>query len=171
MNARLEDKKNLTLLQKSSHATDEAIIAIKEISNQLSPHNLERFGLEKAIKKFISDMHFPSKFEIMLNIEINNVRFDFNIELIIYRIICELVTNTIKHACANHLKIDIFNAYPKLMILYSDNGKGISLPTEQSDGMGISNIRSRVQSVHGNIEIDTKQNKGFSAKITIPIYN
>jgi signal transduction histidine kinase len=57
------------------------------------------------------------------------------------------------------------------MILYSDNGKGISLPTEQSDGMGISNIRSRVQSVHGNIEIDTKQNKGFSAKITIPIYN
>lgn len=171
MSSKLDEEKNLILLQKSDHATNEAIIAIKEISNKLSPHNLERYGLEKAIKNFIAGIHFPVNFEINLNLDLSNKRFDFNIELVIYRIIGELVTNTIKHACATQLQINLLYFHNGLQILYSDNGKGLPVQKEKLGGMGLSNIESRVKSIGGTIEKSKSSYKGFFTKIEIPIHS
>ena len=169
LNKDIENPNNQQIARQTDHAINEAIITIKELSNKLSPHILERYGLEKAIKTFIEGIHHANRYQIQLNIQLNEKRFDFNVELILYRIIGELINNTIKHASAS--KIDIFLLYhhQKLELMYKDNGVGFSIKTESIKGMGLENIRSRVKSLHGTIEMNHKKNQGFYLKVEIPI--
>jgi len=163
----VENDKNVELLKKSDHATNEAIIAIKEISNKLSPHILERYGLQKAIKTFVEGMHLPEKTKVSLHLSLDNLRFDYNIELVIYRIVGELITNTIKHANALEIEISLLVLHNKLQLIYTDNGKGFS-SNKKITGMGIANIKSRIKSLDGTFGMNNKNNTGFYVKIEIP---
>ncbi len=168
INNSIDHPKNTELMQKVDHATDEAILSIKELSNKLSPHILERFGLEKAIKTFIEGIHLPEQIQISLNLKLNNTRGDYNIELVIYRVIGELITNTIKHANASKIDISLLQYQQKLQLIYTDNGKAYSPLQDNTEGMGISNIKSRVRSLNGTVQMNNKQHKGCYVKIEIP---
>lgn len=169
LNKSIENKNNQEIAAKTDHTINEAIITIKEISNKLSPHILERYGLEKAIKTFIEGIHMANQYQINLNIQINKERFDYNVELILYRIICELFTNTNKHASASKIDLSLLNYHHKLELIYSDNGIGFSSEKKSIKGMGLSNIHSRVKSLDGTLEINSQKNYGFYLKIEIPI--
>jgi signal transduction histidine kinase len=165
----VKSKEHQAIVEKTDHATNEAILAIKEISNKLSPHILERYGLEKAIKTFIEGLHIANQYQIKMNIQLNKKRFDYNVELILYRIIGELFNNTIKHAAASAIDLSLLNYHHKLELMYNDNGIGFSPEPNSTKGMGLSNIHSRVKSLDGNIKIDSQKNHGFYLKIEIPI--
>lgn len=165
----VENQQNQQIASKTDQAINEAIITVKEISNQLSPHILERYGLEKAVKTFIEGIQLADQYQIQLNIQINKERFDYNVELILYRIIGELFNNTIKHASASKIDLSLLNYHHKLELIYSDNGIGFSSKLIPIKGMGMSNIHSRVKSLDGTIEINSKKNHGFYLKIEIPI--
>lgn len=167
INKSQENEKNLVLLEKSDQATNEAILSVKEISNKLSPHLLERYGLEKAIKTFINNIHLPDKLEVILNLQVEKLRFDYNIELVIYRVIGELINNTIKHANASRIELTLLSFHKKLQLIYCDNGKGFSRKKE-INGMGIANIKSRIKSLDGSFELSNKIQNGFYLKIEIP---
>jgi len=169
LNKAVENPSNLQVLEKSDRAVDEAILAVKEISNKLSPHILERFGLEKAIKTFIEGIRLANQYKIQLNIQLANKRFDYNVELILYRIIGELINNTLKHASASRIEISLLHYQHQLELMYSDNGKGFPVKMESTKGMGLANIRSRVKSLDGTIEMSGKKNQGFYLKIEIPV--
>lgn len=160
---------NEQIIDKTENAVDNAIIAIKEISNNLSPHILERFGLEKAIKTFTDAIITKEDLEIILSSNLNRKRYDYNIEVILYRIIGELITNTLKYASASRVEISLFNYQKELELFYSDNGIGFDLKNTGSSGMGLSNINSRVKSLDGELEMHSKQKQGFFLKITLPI--
>ncbi|MGQ1909279.1 sensor histidine kinase [Marinifilum sp. RC60d5] len=167
INKSQENEKNLVLLEKSDQATNEAILSVKEISNKLSPHLLERYGLEKAIKTFINNIHLPDKLEVILNLQVEKLRFDYNIELVIYRVIGELINNTIKHANASRIELTLLSFHKKLQLIYCDNGKGFSRKKE-INGMGIANMKSRIKSLDGSFELSNKIQNGFYLKIEIP---
>ncbi|PKQ61851.1 two-component sensor histidine kinase [Labilibaculum filiforme] len=169
LNTAVENEKNKQIASKTDHAVNEAIITIKEISNKLSPHVLERYGLEKAIKTFIEGIHLNNQYQVRLDVRLNNKRFDFNVELILYRIIGELINNTIKHAEASHIDISLLHYPNKLELLYRDNGIGFAIETQLIKGMGLENIRSRVKSLDGTIEMNHKNKQGFYLKVKIPI--
>ena len=160
---------NKQIIDKTEETVDNAIITIKEISNNLSPHTLERYGLEKAIKSFTDTIITKDDLKIALSINTNGKRYDYNKEVILYRIIGELVTNTMKHASASKIEISLFDYGNKLELFYSDNGIGFNVKNIKSKGMGLSNIDSRVKSLDGEIEINSKPKQGFFLKITIPI--
>ncbi|MCK5169064.1 MAG: sensor histidine kinase, partial [Bacteroidales bacterium] len=160
---------NEQIVDKTENAVDNAIITIKEISNNLSPHILERFGLEKAIKTFTDTIITKNEPEIILSSNLNGKRYDYNIEVILYRIIGELITNTLKYASASKIEISLFNYEKKLALFYSDNGVGFDMKNTKSKGMGLSNINSRVKSLDGEMEMHSKHKQGFFLKITLPI--
>lgn len=147
--------------------TNEALVSIKEISNNLSPHVLENFGLIKAIENFAEKTEIFGEVTIQIKSDIEDIRFSHNIEIILYRVICELINNTLKHANAKNIKINVFRKNDYLNIKYTDDGIGINLKDEYPGnlGMGMSNIVSRIKSLNGEINFVTKPGKGFSAYI------
>jgi len=165
------DASNLEIIEHAEQNIDEAITTVKEISNNLSPHILKNFGLHKAILTFTERLVTRENFDVHFNSNIEEKRFEYNTEIILYRIICELIANTIKHASATKIDINLSHRRNELELIYSDNGKGFNVETSEniSSGMGLSNIRSRIKSLNGNIDIFSRPEEGFNLKIVISV--
>jgi signal transduction histidine kinase len=166
-----DDNKDFSpkILQNAERQIDESIHTVKEISNNLSPHVLNNFGLQKAVKSFIGNLKYVDKPKISFNHNIQDQRFPYNIETVAYRVICELFYNTLQHAEAQNIYLDIFYDEPTLKIKYMDDGKGFepNEETRETYGMGLTNIQSRVKSVNGSIQIHSAPDQGFNLNIVI----
>lgn len=160
---------NKQIIDKTENAIDNAITSVKEISNNLNPYILERFGLEKAVKAFTEIIITKEDLKIILSFNLDKKRYNYNIEVILYRIIGELIANTLKYASASKVEISLFDYGDKLEFFYSDNGIGFNMKNNNSKGMGLSNINSRVKSLDGEMEMHSKYKQGFFLKITFPI--
>ncbi|MBN2699251.1 MAG: sensor histidine kinase [Bacteroidales bacterium] len=160
---------NQKILDNTSRLIDESLSTIKEISNKLSPHVLNNFGLHKAVKSFIERMGPSGKPRVKVNSNIENVRFDYNIEVVLYRVIGELISNTINHADAGEVNIDLNYDRNHLTLDYFDNGKGFD-PEEVLNahtGMGLSNIRSRIKSIDGTLNVMSNPDEGVFISIAV----
>ncbi|HOP12910.1 ATP-binding protein [Lentimicrobium sp.] len=148
---------------------DESITSLKEISNKLSPHVLNNFGIKKAVKSFIT--HVPPVEDLNINFETNlaEKRYPYNTEVVLYRVICELITNSLKHAEARNIYITLMDEADGIRLDYLDDGIGFdSKILEIGDkGMGFANIRSRIKSLNGTIDIYTVPNEGVRVNVKI----
>ncbi|MEA3318190.1 MAG: histidine kinase, partial [Bacteroidota bacterium] len=161
-------KANKQIIDKTESAVDNAIISVKEISNNLSPHILKRYGLEKAIRTFTNSIITNNNLQIIHTSNLEAKRYPYNIEVVLYRVVGELIANTFKYASASRIEISLFNNEDNLELFYSDNGIGFDKKNVNNKGMGLSNINSRVKSINGDIIMHSKPNQGFFLKITIP---
>lgn len=169
INLEVVGTKNRGIIQKTESAIDDAVNTVREISNNLSPHILEKFGILKAVRNFADSIITINK--PLININSNSIgqRYEYNLEVVVYRIFCELINNTLKHADATRIDINFESTEKSFECSYSDNGKGFEYDENQIAGMGLSNIFSRVKSLNGYIVINTRQNQGFYLKITFPL--
>jgi len=143
---------NKLIMLKTNFAIDEAIITIKEISNKLSPHILANFGLERAIKSFLDTVMIKQNTQLTYKSNLEGKRYDFTVETVMYRVACELITNTLRHAAARNLSISLSQDAGILSMHYSDDGIGFDMEEMANNkGMGLSNIESRVKSINGAI--------------------
>jgi len=157
------------LLNKVENMVDNAIITTKEISNHITPHVLERYGLRKAIETFIRNITTKEQIDIQIETNIQKQRYESKTETILYRICCELVNNTLKYAHASKVSILINARITFIEFRYKDNGAGFHIQQAEKKGMGLINIKSRVRSLNGLIEFVSFPNKGFKAYIKLPI--
>jgi len=162
------DKKILT---NTERLVEEAIKTIKEVSNNLSPHVLLNFGIVKALNSFVHKISENCSTTIHFNSNFKEERFSFNIETVVYRVVCELINNTIKHAGANNIFIEMIRDSHTLNIKYMDDGKGFDYDSVQSEssGMGLTNIFSRIKSVNGSCQIISQPDQGFNANLVINV--
>ncbi len=149
----------------------ESIASIKDVSNNLSPHILDNFGLTSAINSFVAKIEKNHNISISVQSNKPDHRFEYNKEVVIYRVLLELITNTIKHADAKNIDITIAFLPGHVHIAYKDDGKGFDMEKtmQHSTGMGLSNIFSRINSIHGHIDIESKQMDGILVIIDLNI--
>lgn len=169
---RLEkNQKILEILENTNQVVQDALKTIKDVSNNLSPHILANFGLEKAVNNFSNRVNDSSLLQIGVVSNLGDQRFDSNTEIILYRVICELINNTLKHASASRVMIDLRIQNEKLFVVYTDDGIGFDTPItlENATGMGLSNMRSRIHSLNGKIDIQSEKDEGIIVNIAIPI--
>jgi signal transduction histidine kinase len=168
LNDRIKDEAGNTILNNTNHLVNEAINTIKDISNNLSPHVLSNFGLASAIGAFITKINQTKVVEIDFNSNMENLRLENEKEVVIYRALCELINNSVQHAGASRIEIEL-NKHEKFITLqFYDNGRGFdtsSLRKEDIKGMGISNIETRVKTVDGVFILESTPGKGTSALI------
>ncbi|MDD2549750.1 MAG: histidine kinase [Bacteroidales bacterium] len=162
------EAKNVQLLEKVEGLVDNAILTTKEISNHLTPHLLERYGLKKAIETFIRNTTVGESVKINISSDIKKQRYKENIEVMLFRICCELINNTQKHAFATKISIILTDNASSLELKYEDNGVGFDSRYEKY-GMGLTNIVSRVKSINGSIELFSAPRNGFYACIKLPL--
>ena len=157
-------KQNLRL------AVDEAIANVRNVSANISPHLLNNFGLKDSIEAFIKRMGQAEHFHIQFTTNLEKQRFNYNVEVIVYRVICELINNTLKHAAATEVTISLQLENEVLYLEYTDNGVGFDVASVgRFGGMGLDNMRYRLQSGNGNIEITSEHGHGMRANAYIHI--
>lgn len=144
---------------------------IRRIINDLKPSDVESFGLISSIELLVERVRQSSGIKILLSV-LSNIQFpDKNMELIIYRIIQEALNNTIKHSHCNKASIELLTINNELQIHIGDDGVGFdfSMFSEKFKSYGINNIKERVNSLNGKVEIETEPGKGFKYHIRIPL--
>jgi len=156
------------ILQNSRFVIDEAIRSLREISNNMSPQVLMDFGLSQGVRNFISRMKSLHDIEINFETNLHDERFNEDIEVVLYRVVCELINNSFKHAKCSKIEISLTHDDSILKLRYNDNGKGFNLKTlGETTGMGLSNITSRINSLNGYLKITSKEGHGMQATIDI----
>lgn len=167
-----EKKDQKAILESAKQAINEAISSLKEISNNLSPHILDNFGLASAIRSFTNKIDQTGKIKIEFRSNIHEKRYPGNTEVILYRAICELITNTLKHAKAKKILISLDEEDDKLKVLYQDDGRGFDYKQvllNETGGMGLPNIRSRINSINGNFAVDSLAGEGVVVTIEVSV--
>jgi signal transduction histidine kinase len=159
------------IIENTDKLIDESITTIKEISNNLSPHILNNFGLLKAVRSFVSKLPVTDDLQITVNGNTENRRFEYNVEVILYRVICELITNTIRHASATKANIDLYLEDNLLTVEFHDNGEGFDVEEvlNMQKGMGYANMQSRIKSLNGSFNIFSSPDQGVNITITVKI--
>ena len=162
-----EDPARREMLANTTYLIEEAIRSIREISNNLSPHVLQHFGLARGVQNFIDKSASMHNVKIGFTTNLRNERFDSDIEVILYRVICELINNSLKHASASKIDIQLMATATELKLDYADDGRGFDPAKVADSGMGLSNINSRVGSLGGSCHITSRPGKGMQAHICI----
>ena len=167
-----KDDQTKKILRNTDMVIEEAIKSIREISNNLSPHILNNFGLNKAMRNFINKINYSDTIKIKFTSNFEDDRFESNTEVVLYRVLCELINNTIKHAEATLISITLEKIPDKILCKYKDNGKGFNinrLSPMQHSGMGYSNMVTRINSLNGSFNLTSEKEKGTKASITVPV--
>jgi PAS domain S-box-containing protein len=148
----------------------ESISAIHRIMKELHPPELDELGLIEAIEWQARELMNRTGLQIKMNIDCTGVRFTSDIELSIFRVVQEALTNIIRHAGATVVLLNMKMNGESLLIDIHDNGKGIPHNVLASpDSYGLSGMRERVMSCNGTILINGINKKGTEIRIKIPL--
>ena len=156
----------------ASNLLDETIQDVRSVSHNLLPVDLEK-GLVIAIEEMVEQINYTSKItKIELNISQNlkTVSFSKQTTLYSYRIIQEIINNALKYAQAKNVHISMDCIKNELLLNLTDNGIGFNTELiNENEGIGLKNIKTRVEQLKGTIDIQSSNNKGTTFNIKIPV--
>lgn len=155
------------LISKVFRGVGETLEEVRQISHGLLPYHLNEKGLRTLIQNCIEEFNAGGACAYDFFMDETDAEINDTIKLNIYRIVAELLHNIQKHAKATHASVQIGFDEGKVQIAIEDNGIGLK-PGRQSEGIGLTNIRSRVQFCKGLMNIDTSE-KGTLIIIEIPL--
>jgi signal transduction histidine kinase len=156
-------------LSELSQVVDAACIDVRSISHQMMPRLLQEEGLIPSIADMLDKSFRLSKIQYNFEHFGMESRVKENIEISVYRICQELINNIIKHSEASQVNVQLFRNGKMLVLLVEDNGKGFMFDKQKSTGIGLMNISSRVETVHGEFNLEPSPHSGTLATIRIPI--
>ncbi len=166
----LKDKPSAELYTKTDKLLDEAYQKIRTIAHAKNSGVIAKHGLLKSITDMAQKVSVSGKITIdVVDHGLEN-RLENSLELTIFRIIQELITNVIKHADAAEATIHLTQHDDSLNIMVEDNGKGFNPKKIKKDqGMGISSIDKRVDHLNGSLNIESENGQGTTIIIDIPL--
>lgn len=165
---REQTKNKEEILENMHEILKDTIGSVREISNNISPHNLNNYGLVSAIKSFIE--REQKLVNIVFEENLNEVRLPRIIEIMSYRIIKELVNNTIKYAKAQTIWIKLSVEDKMLYLSYRDNGIGFDVDEaieNQKTGIGLLNILNRLNTLKATYTFNGKPGEGFNFEMRL----
>ncbi len=165
----IQQIEDFNLTEKTNKLIDEAVVEVRRISHNMMPQALSISGLQGAIE----DLGLQLQQEgYQTNIEFINVpdTLDPTKEVMLYRLLQELLNNIRKHAHATEITLQLIGHENELTVLVEDNGQGFNYEDELSkDGIGLSSVNSRVQFLDGTIDWDTELGRGTAISVCVPL--
>ena len=163
------DGERKEIFDNTLYVVEEALRSLREISNNLSPHVLSDFGLARAIQTFIDRSTTLHNVKISFATNLRGDRYNSDIEVIMYRVVCELITNSLKHSGCSNIHLSLSVSGDILELQYSDNGRGFNPQAMMDCGMGLSNINSRINSLNGQFDIRSSKGKGMTSTVKVNV--
>lgn len=143
---------------------DEAVRDTRTIANNLMPTMIADYGLVSALDAFCEKIKRSKVLNISFNANVLEARLDATLEITLYRVVLELINNTIKHAGAKHIDIHILETRDNIEISYKDDGGGFDVKAMLNSpeaGLGLRNIMNRIASAEGLCEFRSEIGKGL----------
>lgn len=155
-------------LIQTTNMLDEASSEVRTISHQMMPRALQETGLVPALQDLLDSALGLSSMEFSLEHHNADQRYPEEVEIGLYRVCQELLNNIIKHSEATEVSVQLIKAKNNLVLIVEDNGKGFNSSDDQ-EGIGLLNIQSRMETVHGEVNFGPSPGSGTVATIRVPI--
>ena len=147
---------NAQAFERSMDMLDSSIKEMRRVAHNMMPEALVKFGLNTALKDFCNDINLSGALKVTYqSIGLENVEVEQTTAIAIYRIVQELLNNTIKHAGANNAIVQV------------SKSDGLLAVTVEDDGKGWSNIENRVEFLKGKLDVNSQPGKGTSVLIEL----
>jgi signal transduction histidine kinase len=162
---------NSEMLKKAAGLLEKASSDVRRISHNMMPGILTKLGLDEAIEDLFDNINDTPGITATLNIENEEERrLSENTEIMIYRMVQEMVNNTLKYAGADKVSLDLIYEDKTVSLQYSDNGKGFDVDEKlKNKSIGLTSIQSRVNFLGGKLNINSKPGRGTTYFISIGI--
>jgi signal transduction histidine kinase len=159
----------------SKKLVSKAIQDLRDLSKSMNTDNIEAIGLIRAVE-YELEMMRKTGYKTELNVNGTTIRLEPQKELILFRIIQEILNNIIKHAEASNVAVDFVYDSSEIKISVKDNGKGFDLaPLNESGnnafGLGIRNMYNRARLIHAEFAMSSTTNEGTTVTMTVPLNN
>ena len=149
---------------------DTVIKDVRNIAHNLYPSGLLQYGFAGAVEEMAEAAGGAGMPGITIRNEADGRLGKLNQDeaLALYRVLQELLTNTVKHAGAREARISFLTKGETLLVEYADDGKGMNAAGQPKRGMGMQNIGSRLGAIQAAYTIDTAAGRGFAITIVVP---
>jgi signal transduction histidine kinase len=164
---RLADERYIGDLEDLDRMVIETGTEVRRTAHNLIPDILELHDLQYALVRFCNDIRHRGQVEVDLSLNGELQHLDKQTELTVYRLVQELVQNVLKHAEASQVSVQVILFDDQLSITVEDNGKGFD-PSAQPEGLGLRQIRNRVQLLGGTVEISSVPQQSTLVNILFP---
>ncbi len=161
---------NQDAIQKSIDQLDTAVEELRKVAHNLMPDLLYKYGLQEALQDYAVRMSHDQ-----LDIDVQFFQYKGELkkekQLIVYRIIQELVNNAVKHALAHQIIIQFVEEMENYAITVEDDGLGFDEAVKKNSSAGLLNIQTRIEFLKGNFRIQSQKDVGTSVEILFPKNN
>ncbi|MBO9615442.1 MAG: sensor histidine kinase [Dyadobacter sp.] len=148
---------------------DGAISEMRRVAHSMMPESLVRFGLIDALSDFCEGISASGRLKVTMQaFGFDDKRLDSQVEVVLYRIIQELLNNVLKYADASEAQVQLTWVEKHVSVTVEDNGKGFDIKSlEQNKGAGLRNVQARVDYLNGTLDIQSKPGEGTSVLVEI----
>ena len=162
---------NALAFERSMDMLDSSIKEMRRVAHNMMPEALVKFGLDTAMKDFCNEISNSGALQVSYHsIGMENEAIDQTTAITIYRIVQELINNSIKHAAARSAIVQLTKEGDQLSITVEDDGKGFDTSLlNLSRGIGWSNIQNRVEFLKGKLDVNSQAEKGTSVLIELTV--
>ena len=162
---------NQQAFERSMDMLDSSIKEMRRVAHNMMPEALVKFGLDTALKDFCNDINQSGALQVNYQpIGMENAVIEQTTAITIYRIVQELINNTMKHAAAKTAIVQVTRSGGQLTITVEDDGAGFDTAIlKQSKGIGWSNIQNRVDFLKGTLDVRSEKEKGTSVHIELNV--
>jgi signal transduction histidine kinase len=143
---------------------DQSIAELRRVSHNMMPESLIKYGLKEALENYCETLNVSGKIKVQLQTYGMEERMEQSTEIVIYRMVQELLNNVIKHADAKNVLIQLMRKNDRFTLTVEDDGNGFD-PKEISNGAGLENIKARAEYLNGNVDIVSSKGEGTSVTI------
>jgi len=155
-------------MKKAKEMIDDACEEVRKISRDMMPITLSKYGLHTALEELIEKYTYEGGPTVIYQAFGINRISDKDLDLFVFRIVQELVNNSIKHAKAQEIIIQINYLEDLMMITVEDDGEGFAYNQTQYQGMGLKNVEYRAQYLKGKFSVDSTPGNGTIMVVEIP---
>lgn len=163
---------NQPMIKKAIQLLEQASGDVRKISHNMMPGLLTKLGFFEAVEDLFENIHDSGELQALIEIEGEQERLPENKEIMLYRIIQELVNNTLKHAKAKKIKLKIDVGSDNLHLVFEDDGQGFEVEKildTDSESLGLKSIQSRISFLNGKVTIESKPGEGVKYSMIVPV--
>ncbi|MCK9448905.1 MAG: tetratricopeptide repeat protein [Bacteroidales bacterium] len=161
---------NQKIVSNTLETVNEILKEIKQISQNMAPVVLIEKGFEAAIKNLVNRLNETDNYHVNLDMYEVDGKIEPYVEHVLYRSILESVNNILHHAKGSEINIQVIGSKEDITVMIEDNGQGFDPSAlAQNKGLGMKSTRSRIESLKGNMFIDSTIGKGTIVTFIIPL--
>jgi signal transduction histidine kinase len=149
---------------------DGAISEMRRVAHSMMPETLVRFGLIDALNDFCEGISTSGQLKVVMQDFGFDKRLDSSVEIVLYRVVQELLNNVLKYAEATEAHVQLTWVENNVSLTVEDNGKGFDVSKlDQNKGAGMRNVQARVDYLNGKLDIQSKPDEGTSVLVEIVV--